>query len=121
VNNNIEIPVSVSDQIPALWLFELGDDGTVLYSRPHIAELSDGRDGPEGQNFFDEMFGFDDISEYRQNFKSFVKSNKAAASFVWRRKAAGQSVDAKVLMTRVFQTDTDQPKGAVMMEIRSSR
>jgi hypothetical protein len=110
---------TISDRngLDALWLFELKDDGTVIYARPQLAG-HDGRDGLEGHNFFDETFGFDDIAEYRQHFKSFVKSNKAVAKFVWRRKAAGKSVDTKVLMTRVFQSGASQPTGAVMMEIR---
>jgi hypothetical protein len=102
----------------AFWLFELEDDGTVIYSRPHLAEFGDGSDALEVHNFFDETFGFENIAEYRQNFRSFVKSNKAVASFVWRRSSAGESVDTKVLMTRVFQTGACPPTCVVMMEIR---
>jgi len=113
-----ELTAARISALEAFWLFELADDGTVIYSRPHVAALNDGRDGLEGQNFFDETFGFIDIAEYRQDFRSFVKSNKAAASFVWRRQAAGTSVDTKVLMTRVYQTGAGNKTGAVMMEIR---
>jgi len=113
-----ELKAARISSLDAFWLFELADDGTVIYSRPHIAATNDGRNGLEGQNFFDETFGFIDIAEYRQDFRSFVKSNKAAASFVWRRQAAGTSVNTKVLMTRVYQTGAGNKTGAVMMEIR---
>ena len=94
------------------WLFELADDGTVIYSRPHSF------DAFEGQNFFDQGLGFEDISRCRHHFRSFIESNKAAASFTWRCSAMGLSMDTKVLMTRAYNTGSDSPKGVVMMEIR---
>lgn len=100
---------------PFYWLFELEDDGTVIYSRPHLDDT-----GLEGHNFFDESLGFEDIPKYRQHFYSFIKSKKAAASFIWRCTSAEGSMDTKVLMTRAFQTGSYPPTGVVMMEIRGS-
>src|SRR5947208_7267224 len=97
------------------WVFELKDDGTVLYSRPHILTDGEQEDGLEGQNFFDEIAGFEDIAKYRQHFQSFVKSNKAVDSFIWRRSSAGKRVDTRVLMTRAYQTGGCPPTGVVMM------
>lgn len=95
------------------WLFELDDDGTVIYSRPHIAD-----NDMEGHNFFDECRGFEDLPKYRQHFYSFIKSKKAAASFIWRCSSDNGSMDTKVMMTRAFQTGSYPPTGVVMMEIR---
>jgi hypothetical protein len=100
-------------QLPTFWLFELDDDGTVIYSRPHLSDSQ-----LEGQNFFDECLGFEDIARYRQHFYSFIKSKKAAASFIWRCSSDQGSMDTKVLMTRAFQTGSYPPTGVVMMEIR---
>jgi hypothetical protein len=99
--------------VQTFWLFELDDDGTVIYSRPHVADTE-----LEGHNFFDECLGFEDIPRYRQHFYSFIKSKKAAASFIWRCSSARGSVDTRVLMTRAFQTGSYPPTGVVMMEIR---
>ena len=96
------------------WVFELEDDGTVLYSRPHSLGTADEL---EGHNFFDESLGFEDISQCRHHFRSFIKSNKAAASFTWRL-SAGESMDTRVLMTRAFRTGSVPATGVVMMEIR---
>jgi hypothetical protein len=98
------------------WVFELEDDGTVVYSRPSLDPANE----LEGHNFFDGGFGFEDISRCRHHFRSFINSNKAAASFVWRRSSAGKSEDAKVLMTRAYRTGSS-PSGLVMMEIRGCR
>ena len=97
------------------WVFELEDDGTVIYSRSPFFNTSD---EIAGHNFFDEGLGFEDISRCRNHFQSFIKSNKAAASFIWRCTSAGESQDTKVLMTRAFQTGSYPPTGVVMMEIR---
>ena len=96
------------------WLFELADDGTVIYSRPQSLDALE----VEGHNFFDQRLGFEDISQCRHHFRSFVKSNKAAASFTWRCSAMGLSMDTKVLMTRAYSTGSGSPTGVVMMEIR---
>ena len=96
------------------WVLELEDDGTVIYSRKPSFE----EDSLLGLNFFDDVIGFDDMTKYRQNFHSFVKSNKAAASFVWRRSSACEGADTKVLMTRAYQTGSCPPTGVVMIEIR---
>lgn len=101
------------------WLFELEDDGTVIYSRPAVLKAEGTRTvAMEGQNFFEEPLGFEDIARYRQNFQSFIKSNRAAATFTWRCSAAGGSRDARVQMTRAYQTGTFPPTGVVMVEIR---
>jgi hypothetical protein len=101
------------ETLPTFWLFELEDDGTVLYSRPRIADNE-----LKGHNFFDECLGFEDIPKYRQHFYSFIKSKKAAASFIWRCSSATGSMNTKVLMTRAFSTGSYPPTGVVMMEIR---
>jgi hypothetical protein len=102
------------------FLFELEDDGTVLYSRTGRMDL-DGLTPAdlEGRNFFEAFTGFEDLTAYRQHFKTFVNSRKAAASFVWRHRSPAGAVNAKVIMTRAFQSGYDHPKGVVMMEIKS--
>lgn len=95
------------------WVFELDDDGTVIYSRPHIST------GIEGHNFFEEELGFVDIDKCRQHFRSFINSHKAAEKFRWRCTCDAGTIDTNVLMTRGFQTGDCDPTGVVMMEIRS--
>src|SRR5439155_10434332 len=104
----------------AFWVFELEDDGTVIYSRPNVAESDPlSMTGLEGRNFFDDILGFEDMAKCRQHFKSFIDSNKAAASFIWRCLSDHGSLNTKVLMTRGFQTGSYPPTGVVMMEIRA--
>ena len=51
------------------WVFELADDGTVTYSRPHMIETGDGKMASlEGQNFFDGLLGFEDVGKCREHF-----------------------------------------------------
>ena len=110
-----ELQPSTATDAQIFWIFELEDDGTVIYSKPYsIGALN----GLEGDNFFDQRLGFEDISRCRHQFRSFIESNKAAASFTWRRSAIGRSMDTRVLMTRAYRTGSYRPSGVVMMEIR---
>ena len=107
------------------WIFELEDDGTVLHSSFHSMEAAADPllSGLVGRNFFDDMSGFDDISEFQRHFKRFVKSDKAAERLVLKRSSgsSGKSkFDAKVSMTRAFQTGYFTSSGVVMLEITNS-
>jgi TPR repeat protein len=104
------------------WLCELADDGTVMYSRSNDAAAADPfAETIEGRNFFEDWTGFENIGACRSHFQSFIKSNKAAASFLWRRSSERGSSEAKVLMTRAYQPGNCQPTGVVMMEIQGGR
>lgn len=103
-----------ADHRPILWVFELKDDGTVIYTRPR----TEGKQASlKGQNFFDEVAGFEDIAKYRQHFHSFVKKQQSScgfcvASFVrWQKHRYKGLDDAGI-------PDRFRPTGVVMMEIR---
>jgi hypothetical protein len=101
------------------WVVELEQDGTVLYSRPHIVEFGDKAVAvSEGLNFFEEVAGLIDVAGCRQNFQSFVHARAAAKSFIWELKRPSGPAKVRVLMTRTFLTGYDSSKGAVMIEMR---
>ena len=101
------------------WVVELEQDGTVLYSRPHIVEFGDQAvTVSEGLNFFEDITGLVDLGRCRQNFQSFVHARKAADSFIWELKRPSGTVKVKVIVTRTFQTGYNSSKGVVMIEMR---
>src|ERR1041385_4805446 len=99
------------------WLFELEDDGTVLHSSPHRQTDVSSSNEIIGQNFFEDPSGFDNISDFERHFKNFVKSRSAAETFTVRCSSGSDAVDAKVIMTRAYQTGYCLPVGVVMLEI----
>ena len=104
------------------WIFELEDDGTVLHSSFHSVEAAADPllSGLVGRNFFDDMSGFDDISEFQRHFKRFVKSDKAAERLILKCSSGKSKFDAKISMTRAFQTGYCTSSGVVMLEITNS-
>ena len=103
------------------WVFELEDDGTVIHSsfRSTDASASPILPGIVGHNFFDDVTALDDMSEFRRHFKSFVRSHKAAERRIWKCSNGKDKFDAKVSMTRAFQTGYETPMGVVMLEIKN--
>ena len=104
------------------WLFELEDDGTVLHSsfRSTDASVTPLLTGIVGHNFFDDGMAFDDILGFERHFKTFIKSHKAAERLIWRCSYGKNKFNAKVSMTRAFQTGYYTSTGVVMLEIKNS-
>ena len=71
-----------------------------------------------GRNFFDEVVGFEDISEVRRRFDRFVRGRTAADSFSVRCLAGAEPTKAKVMMTRTYQPGYYSPSAMVMFEIK---
>ena len=101
------------------WLFELEDDGTVLHSSCRSGNASGLMFDTVGRNFFDSTFEFDDISAFQRHFKTFIKSQKAAERLTWKCSFGQNTFDAKISMTRAFQTGYYRPSGIVMLEIKN--
>src|SRR5882724_6688079 len=101
------------------WLFELEDDGTVLHSSCRSAESDPFILDTVGRNFFDNTFDFDDISGFQRHFKTFIKSHKASERLTWKCSYGKDKFDAKVSMTRAFQTGYYTSTGVVMLEIKN--
>jgi len=104
------------------WVYELENDGTVLHSSFRSADLSGipSLSGPVGSNFFDDAIGFDDISGFERHFKMFVRSRKASEHLTWKCLSGKDRFDAKISMTRAFQTGYYTSSGVVMLEIKNS-
>jgi hypothetical protein len=113
---------AVENKDASYWLFELEDDGTVLHSSPYPAEAADpSMRSIVGLNFFEEVSGFEDISEMRRRFRSFLRGGKAFESICMNCFAEGELMQSKVVMTRAYKTGCESPAEVVMLEIRQDK
>jgi len=103
-----------------MWLFELEDDGTVLHSSCRSAEPDLFVFDTVGRNFFDSTFEFDDILTFQRHFRTFIKSHKAAERLTCKCSYGKNQFDAKISMTRAFQTGYYNSTGVVMLEVKNS-
>lgn len=98
-------------------LFELDDSGTVLYSR------SSGERAGEslvGRNFFEEVGVLENSADLHRIFKRFVHSHDALNSFDFDCLFENETVKAKILMSRAYETNLIPPAGFVILDIRKN-
>ena len=102
-------------------LYELADDGTILYSRLRTGEELK---GPEhqivGKDFFRDIARFENTDDLRRHFKSFIKGDRPADTFVFDCLFQTEVVRAKVFMTRAYEVDYGHSGGIVIMDIRKA-
>lgn len=98
--------------------FELDDSGTVRYWRPNSGgDAFRSKDSIVGQNFFEHAL-FSGGEDLRRHFRQFVQGHRSAESFKLDCSFDNETVKAKVLMTRAFDTDLHPPANLVMLDIR---
>lgn len=98
-------------------LYDLGGDGTILYSHDGACRPSS-RPELVGRNFFDDVTGFDNMPDFRLQFYTFVRSRKAVGSFTLDLDTANARCKTKVYMARAFENDNHSPHERVMLVIR---
>ena len=101
-------------------LFELNNDGTVLYSRFRQNDrLINASTELVGHNFFEEVAGFENARELRRIFNNFVKSNKFTDIFIFECRFPDEVVRVRVMMVRAFENSYPNPEDIVIMDIRN--
>lgn len=98
-------------------LYDLGGDGTILYSHDGACRPS-ARPELVGRNFFDDVTGFDNMPDFRLQFYTFVRSRKAVDSFTLDLDSGNARRKTKVHMARAFENDNHSPHERVMLVIR---
>ncbi len=101
-------------------LFELNNDGTVLYSRfRQNNQLLNMNAEMVGHNFFEEVAGFENVRELRRIFNNFVKSNKFTDNFIFDCQFPDEIVRVRVMMVRAFENNYPNPADIVILDIRN--
>lgn len=102
-------------------LFELSDEGTILYSR---TRLGSGLDTPSrehvGQDFFHDIVGCENKDDLRRHFRRFISGGRRVDAFVFDCRFESETVRTKIFMTRAFETDDDHAGEIVIMDIRQA-
>jgi hypothetical protein len=100
-------------------LYELADDGTILYSRPRVGDgFNDAQREVVGQDFFRDVFPCRNIDDLRRHFRRFITEAKPVDTFVFDGLFEEEIVRAEISMTRAYEHDQDHGGGIVIMDIR---
>lgn len=100
-------------------LFELSDEGTVLYSRTGRSDRpSEPVQSMVGRDFFRDVAQFANTEDLRRHFRSFLISSRSADSFGFECLYQERSIKTKITMTRGHETENEQKAGIVIMDIK---
>ena len=100
-------------------LYELSDDGTVLYSRARTeGNLTEPAREIIGQDFFHDIARFQNMNDLRSHFRRFITGSQPADTFLFDCLYDSEVVRTKVFLTRAYEVDTDHAGGIVIMDIR---
>lgn len=109
------------DQEESLGIFELDNNGTVIYSS---FEESHGWVGAEkdikGRDFFNEVLCFTNVADLQRRLEAFKAEAIPARSFDFVCQFQQQSVPVKVLLARLCDKVDGQPKSILVHLRRSS-
>ena len=100
-------------------LYELANDGTVLYSRPRAADgLHAAEQGRVGMDFFRDIMPCKNNEDLRRHFRRFITGDQSVDTFVFDCMFEQQIVRAKIFMTRARENDQAHAGEIVIMDIR---
>jgi hypothetical protein len=100
-------------------LYELSDDGTILYSRARAGnQLREPSDDIVGRDFFGDIVQFQNANDLRGHFRRFIAGSRPADTFLFDCRYGSEVVKTKIFLTRAYETDNDRVGGIVIMDIR---
>jgi hypothetical protein len=103
-------------------LFELDDDGTVLYSRMEPCGEPCGEPCADvaGHNFYDEVAPFENVEEFRLLVTQFARGADPADSFSFDCRYGSSAQPVKVLLARIRERAYHGRTKSVLVHIRKA-
>ena len=100
-------------------LFELDPEGTVVYSKLRKnKEVFETEPSVVGHNFFDEVAAFENIDEFRNRFRYFVKGSSSIENFNFDFRYENSKIPARVMLVRVNETGFERHGNLIIVDIR---
>lgn len=102
-------------------IFELDNVGTVLYSRFRKSDgLLDFTPQLAGQNFFDDVAGFENVREFHYKFRNFVSSNQFSNNFVFNCEFSQKTIPLRVMILRTSEINPSEKRDILIVDIRKN-
>lgn len=100
-------------------LFELSDEGTVLYYRASLPRSSN-KDSSQavGHNFFDEVPPFENAEELRPLLNRFVKNDAPIEKFTFPCRTKNRIVPTKIMLVRLSEHSGSERGRTTIVDIR---
>ena len=112
---------TIGEDVGVFGLYELSDEGTILYSRPRGSDgLRESISETVGRDFFRDIVGCDNREDLRSHFRRFLSGHRPVDAFLFDCLFERTVVRTKIFMTRAFENDVDDAKEIVIMDIRQA-
>lgn len=116
---NIQNETSQFFELSDICLFELSDEGTVLYCRTSMSRKSNGDlSQTVGHNFFDEVPPFENAQELRPLLNRFVKNDGSIEKFTFSCQSKNRVVPAKIMLVRLSEPAGGEHGKTTIVDIR---
>ncbi|MGI8556558.1 MAG: hypothetical protein ACR2LT_09425 [Pyrinomonadaceae bacterium] len=100
-------------------LFEINDEGTVLYCRAFAEKFFYEKSAASvGRNFFDDVAPFENMEELRRHFNKFIKSHSSTTNFSFNCRIKSRSIPAKVMLVRIVERSNTERAEFTIVDIR---
>lgn len=100
-------------------LFEINDEGTVLYFRTATEKPSSEKSvAAVGRNFFYEIAPFENMEELRRRFKGFIQSRASTENFSFNCRIKNENIPAKILLVRIIERSDSVSADSTIVDIR---
>lgn len=101
-------------------LFEVNDEGTVLYCRTKGEKpfFENSAASIVGRNLFDEVAPLENAAELRRHFNKFIKSGYATDNFTFFCRVKDLEIPAKVLLVRIIERSDSEREKTTIVDIR---
>ena len=100
-------------------LFELSDDGTVLYCRVSTpSQTKENSSQAIGHNFFDEVPPFENAEELRPLLNRFVKNDSSMEKFTFPCRTKNRIVPTKIMLVRLSEQSGGERGKTTIVDIR---
>jgi len=96
-------------------LFELSDEGIILYSKPAAPRVTE----TVGLNFFDEVAPAENAEEFRRRLNQFVRGDNPSESFNFTCQINDQTIPAKAMLVRISERSSERRQTkTIIVDIR---
>jgi hypothetical protein len=96
-------------------LYELDQNGTVLYRRLPDGATSAAGAGVVGKDFFSEAVPMQNADDLRRHFRRFVTSDRAVDNFIFDCELAGETIKTRICMTRGHESNSESNSASIVI------
>ena len=104
-----------------LGFYELDTDGTILYSRiKRDGKFEKATSLLVGQNFFDDVLGYQNSEVFRRRFRRFVNDSITHENFIFDYVVSESIIPLKIMLMRITENTGSKCQSLIIVDMRQN-